>query len=188
MSKGVLFVLLALLSVPALAQLDTAKFRVWNQGDPLQWDDYVVNSQQKAWKHGFRVRAITSYQYIYMPQELHLDSCLNVITVLRRRTSWVRDTTDRYLLEHERIHFDIAELYARKMRQQFQQLDTRQATLKDAYALIDSLFKAGGNRQDQYDEETFYGRSSSTQRRWRKRIDVELRQLDEFSFRNRCSN
>ena len=179
---------MALLPVPALAQLDTAKFRVWNQDDPLQWGDYSVNSQQKAWKHGFRVRAITSYQYIYMPKELHLDSCLNVLTVLRRRTSWVNDTTNRYLLEHERIHFDIAELYARKMRQQFQQLDTHQATLEDVYALINILFKAGSDCQDQYDEETIYGQSSNTQQHWRKRIDAELKQLDAFSFKNRCSN
>ncbi len=188
MSKGAPFILFIMLSVPAVGQLDTAKFRVWDEYRALQWDDYLLNDQRKTRKHGFRIRAITSYQYIYSPEELHLDSCLNVLTVLRRRTSWVRDTIDGHLLEHERIHFDIAELYARKMREQFQQLDTSYATLKGTHALIDSLFKAGGDYQDRYDEDTFYGRSSSTQQRWRRQIDDELKQLNEFSFENVCTN
>lgn len=188
MSRWILFIFLTFLSVPVLGQVDTAKFRAWDKHSPLQWNDYLINNQRKAWRHGFRVNAITSYQYIYLPGELHLDSCLNVLTVLRRRTSWVKDTVDVHLLEHERTHFDIAELYARKIRKQFQQLDTNHATLKDAYALLDSLFKAGGDCQDRYDEETFYGRTSSTQQRWKKQVDAELKQLDEFSFGNVCTD
>ena len=187
MSKGVLLLLLTSLSIPARSQVDTARFRVWNEHNPLQWNDYQIDRRRKVLKHGFAVHAITSYQYFYLPQELDLDSCLNVLTTLRKRSSWVRDTTDRHLLEHERIHFDIAELYARKLREQFRRLNVNHATLKDAYARADSLFKAGGHCQDQYDQETFYGRSSTKQQQWKQQIDTKLKKLDEFSFENTCA-
>ena len=174
------------LSVPALGQLDTTRFRVWDEDAPLRWSDYTIDRERYEQKHGFAVQAITSYQYFYVPRELHPDSCLNVLTTLRKRSSWMHDTIDGRLLEHERIHFDIAELYARKLRQQFQRLDTSR-TLKNIYLLVDSLFKAGDQRQRQYDEETFYGRSSGKQRQWRQQVDNELKQLDEFSFENTCS-
>ena len=186
MGKGIFLILLIFLAIPALSQVDTTRFQVWSEQDPLQWNDYQVDRQRKLLKHGFAVHAVTSYQYFYLPRELHLDSCLNVLTTFRRYSSWVRDTTDLRLLEHERIHFDIAELYARKIRKQFRQLNMNN-TLKDAYTLADSLFNAGVHRQDQYDQETFYGRSSTKQQQWKKHINVELRQLNEFSFENTCA-
>ena len=185
MSQGALLILLALLSVPAWAQGDTTRFQPWSEGRPLQWNDYRIDDQRTLTKHGFAVQAITSYQYFYVPRELHPDSCLNVLTTFRKRSSWVRDTIDMRLLEHERIHFDIAELYARKIRKGFQQRDSHR-TLSDVYALIDSLLTEGDQYQRQYDQETFYGRSNTQQGHWKQQVDAELKRLDEFTFERAC--
>lgn len=180
-------ILLTCFCIPVLGQeIDTDRFKVWDQHELLEWTDYVVDSQRSKRKYGFATNANTSYQYFYLPKELNLDSCLNVLTVFRKRTSWVNDTSSEELLEHERIHFDIGELYARKMRKQLHCLSAEHHTLKDVYTLLDSLFKEGSRYQDQYDRETFYGRSSSIQIHWRNRIDAELRQLEEFSFEDTC--
>ena len=99
----------------------------------------------------------------------------------------MRDTVDQAVLEHEQIHFDIAEVYARKMREKFQAIHAANYTLGDIYHQVDDLLKAVDDYQDQYDQETFYGRSSRIQERWRNQIDDELKQLEEFSFENTCS-
>lgn len=180
------WILFILVSSPAWCQVDTSRYQTWDASNVLQWHDYRV-SQRNIAKHGFVVSAITSYQYYFFPRELHSDSCLNVLTLFRKKASWVRDTTEQIVLEHERIHFDIAELYARKMRKKFQSFRDAQYAVSDIYYQVDSLLDAVDQCQEQFDRDTFFGRSSRIQEQWRDRVDAELEQLGEFSFERTCN-
>ena len=184
--KGLVLMLLLSIGGSAQGQLvDTDRYKRWSKQQPLRWNDYRV-SQRNTIKHGFAVSAITSYQYYFLPRELHTDSCLNVLTLFRKKTSWVKDTVEQIVLEHEQIHFDIAELYARKIRERFQSFRGTQCSVSDIYYQVDSLLDAADRYQELFDRDTFYGRSSRIQERWRDQMDTELKQLEEFSFENTC--
>ena len=164
--------------------VDTSRFKLWQQHDLLQWEDYRVSASQKLLKHGFKVNAVTSYQYIFVPK-LNTDTCINLLTVFRKRNSWVKDTLHPLLLEHERIHFDIAELYARILRKAMFTLYLENTQQRDKYFIkIDSLFKAGAASQERYDQQTLYGFVMSRQHTWKDSIARELKRLHGFSFKS----
>ncbi len=91
-------------------------------------------------------------------------------------TSWVRPGHDTYsVLMHEQTHFDICELYTRKMRERISKvtitLSNLQTAVRDAYR---PLFQECADRQQRYDEETRHGTDDLAQARWTKMINTEL--------------
>jgi len=158
-------------------------FKLWHENDSLQWEDYKVTHKKKILKNGFMVDATTSYQYKFIPGNWREYDCINVATLFVFGSSWVEDTIDHTILEHERIHFDIAELYARKLRKALFFLYRKQIKSHTAYThKIDSLFTAGKQFQEAYDLETYYGQNESVQQVWKDHIHYELRQLDDYTF------
>jgi hypothetical protein len=84
---------------------------------------------------------------------------------------------DMQLLEHEQLHFDLAELAARRIRKRFVDLkdacaDSDQGDdLRDAIGEIDRELQAEQNR---YDHETGHGTKPAAQDQWKRRIRKQL--------------
>lgn len=72
--------------------------------------------------------------------------------------SWVRNRNER-VLRHEQLHFDIAEIYARKLT----------ATMNP-----DSLWKECYKIQNLYDNETNHSIDSVAQGRWERKINQQI--------------
>jgi hypothetical protein len=89
-----------------------------------------------------------------------------------KKEQWISDE----VLSHEQKHFDIVELYARKLRQQIASLTC--SDLKDAERKIDSLYaivsKDMDVYQDTYDAATDGSMNGDEQRKWNKKLDEEL--------------
>lgn len=94
--------------------------------------------------------------------------------------SWVRiDKRNRLdLLVHEQAHFDLCEVYARKLRKRVidsnYKLDMDQA--------IFEVFDAFKQRQKLYDQETNHSRNKEEQLEWLQIIASELLELKNYSF------
>ena len=99
--------------------------------------------------------------------------------------SWVRagSETDA-LLRHEQTHFDLTELFARRLRKQFTQLKDPCKDPQGARRIIDGavidMYRGWGQAQKSYDEETGQGTEASSQRAWDQRTQQELDALKEF--------
>lgn len=94
--------------------------------------------------------------------------------------SWtITDST--IVLEHERGHFYISEIYARKMRKQFVE---SKFNLKNLNNDVQNVFKKYNReldlRQDKYDLETKHSIDRKRQGEWTKQIQAELMQLEEY--------
>lgn len=164
---------------------DMNKYKIWNANDSLCWSDYVFSDFNQSLKYGIQAKAVTSLVHIYVPGIWHIDSCMNIVVALRKRYSFTQDTTDTRLLEHERIHFDIAEMFARYLRKEFLELSKSNENSLDQYlSLRDSLFKEASSFQDFYDSETVYGLNLKEQRVWTLQIKKELEEWKEYSFEN----
>ena len=96
--------------------------------------------------------------------------------------SWVLTQTDT-VLNHERGHFDITELFARKLRKE---ISRRKFTVANINREVPKLFRQINEQRDQmqdrYDEETNHSIDYSKQIAWEKHIQEELLALEEYKM------
>jgi hypothetical protein len=148
----------------------------WQPTYKLKWEDFRgkadSNSQFGA----------TSYPGIKYTLSANEDSfSARVICFFIKSKSWVRVISDTGLI-HEQGHFDIAELFARKLRKAFAEYKfNAQSIGKD----INTLFIL--NKQERtkmdilYDRETDFSRNRKQQLLWNKKIKAELDDLKKYT-------
>lgn len=101
--------------------------------------------------------------------------------------SWVRPdipphrTASPRTLRHEQTHFDLTEVFARRLRRAF---STVQGICpdhpKDARKLFDRLSRESQSKQKQYDQETAHGTALEAQSRWSRAVAASLDSLGGF--------
>jgi uncharacterized Fe-S cluster-containing MiaB family protein len=90
------------------------------------------------------------------------------------------------LLEHEQLHFDLGEVYARKIRKKVVEL-TRKG-VKDVNLFneaIHEILKESSETDQQYDTETLHGALDKQQEEWRKKINADLTALMPYKKQKR---
>lgn len=96
--------------------------------------------------------------------------------------SWVKGKKgSRELLAHEQLHFDISELYARKLRQQLATYELGEDVKQDLNGIYQKNEEGRRQMQELYDQETDHGLKKEAQARWQAFIEGELLKLAEFS-------
>ncbi len=96
-----------------------------------------------------------------------------------KKDDWINDE----VLAHEQKHFDIVELFARKIRKKIDSMTF--GSLKEAEEKVESLYQ-GLNKemdvyQDLYDKETDGSMDGDGQRKWEKKIAEEIKSLDAYA-------
>src|SRR5215470_809137 len=108
--KSILKIIVAIsLFLPVCALAQNEQFIEWSSAKRLTWEDYLAKPSSSS-----DAAAITSTA---LGVEYHLkNNTLSYIITCRfsKTNSWGRHKTD-YILQHEQGHFDITELFARKL-------------------------------------------------------------------------
>ncbi len=114
----------------------------------------------------------------------HNDSASVIIeAVFLPLRSWRRKGgSEADLLMHEQKHFDIAELYARKLRkyikeEEFNDIDELTLELNHYHKKI---MEELDHYQDKYDTKTDHSMNGPKQRKWNKKITSELNKMDYY--------
>lgn len=96
--------------------------------------------------------------------------------------SWIRQKymNDTAVLRHEQAHFDIAEIYARKLYKAFVEEGVSGYNLRDAESIYRKIFAEFQKCQERYDDETAHGTNVEEQKRWLRAIYVEFTELPEY--------
>ncbi|SJZ36444.1 DUF922 domain-containing protein [Sediminibacterium ginsengisoli] len=97
--------------------------------------------------------------------------------------SWVKPgfRHDGQVMNHERFHFNLAELYARKVRKLLSTYTFNPDTYKVQIAAFQKKFSDEMRaQQKRYDEETVHGTKVHTQADWEDAIKRELEELDTY--------
>jgi hypothetical protein len=78
-----------------------------------------------------------------------------------------------YILQHEQLHFDITEYYARLLRERIEpyQLKNDHESYDEVVKIYEEIVYQWNVTQDKYDEETDHGTNVVTQKRWRDYLD-----------------
>lgn len=147
----------------------------WNEFYKLQWDDFRGEPDPSS--HG---DAATAVLIKAKPFLVRKEISYDVVAVFNRSKSWIRDTSPS-LLAHERLHFDIAELYARKIRKKISELKASGVDdIKTFNAAIEQLLHESNAVDIQYDAETLHGAMSKKQASWEEKVADELDRLERY--------
>ena len=152
---------------------------IWSTKHKLSWNDFTGEPNYKR-----RASAISFLEInniiAYSNSEIY---SYTIIPVFVKSKSSVKNKNQN-LLEHEQIHFDIQEIFARKIRKHFQLLKKINAcdyTYSDIYLKYgDSLFVY----QNKYDLSTNYSSAQKNQEHWKEIAAKKLKKLDAFSVEN----
>lgn len=101
--------------------------------------------------------------------------------VFDKSKSWMRIKNEK-ILAHEQGHFDITELYARKLNEAMKNYVFNQSTAsKDMSAIYQRIMTEHEQTQQEYDRESDYSRNAEGQAKWSKKIANELKELEEYA-------
>lgn len=173
-----LIAFVALFAAPGQAQKEIP----WKENRKLTWGDF-----KKRVGNGGYYKAYTYSGIRYTVDEDNQQIVVSVDCYFVSDESWVYSKSqDPYLLNHEQVHFDITEIYARKMRQAFAPYEVgidefmSKLMIDEVRKVFNDLYDEMEERQKQYDKETNHSLIKEKQLEWNKLIEKELEELEEW--------
>ncbi len=144
----------------------------WSKNIPLQWKDFMGSPKQNQ---GFA--AMTSYCIETAEEE----GRVYINCSFDKKKSWrIKKKESENLLRHEQYHFNIAEVYARKMRKTIIDHKTRLGA-KEFTKIFKSTLNECETAQKKYDKDTNHSIIFQEQTKWENNTDKQLEELSNFS-------
>ncbi|MEX0314157.1 MAG: DUF922 domain-containing protein [Allomuricauda sp.] len=147
---------------------------LWNKDFKLSWSDFKGKVPPAAVPAATTASGI-SYKYSanLIHHEVELDFEVNAY--FYPNESWYKPTIcDDLILSHERLHFDITELFARKMRNKLSRTSFSENVKAEIRKIYRETLEELQKFQERYDWETNFSRNAAKQLEWNKRIAKEL--------------
>ncbi len=168
-------------------------FILWQENKKLKIQDFKADNKDtvKVNKQQF-LGAISAIRIEYSSFQRNKNSVpeFSIKTYFDPNESWMLLKND-YVLQHEQIHFDLTELYARKMRKSVESLQQKNITNISIYRkkiLNWNVMKEKASNQFDADNQDYYIKigqkilfqKNPKQEAWKKKVDQELFQYSLF--------
>jgi len=151
----------------------------WSADKKLSWNDFKAEPEK-----GYSAAALTStnikidFGYYNESLQYHIRCRFD------KNKSWGRVKND-YILSHEQVHFDIAEIYARKLNKVLKTYKPNEDHIsKDVNKIYENIMHEYYNKQEEYDKETNFSINKIKQEEWLKKVSNELSELKNYSNYN----
>ena len=171
------FLLIGLL-VALVAPVDTEEVIVWQADRKLTWDDF------KGAPHGpedfvASTNSGVAFSYSYGERNGRARIEYEVTANFYPLRSWYRaEIVDSYILSHEQTHFDITELFARKLRQRLSEIP-KDRNFKDAADAVYQQNEAERREmQEAYDRETDHSNIKAAEYQWQALVLLQLQEYE----------
>ncbi|WP_461377646.1 hypothetical protein [Cloacibacterium normanense] len=163
------------------------EFILWQENKKLKIQDFRADNKDtvKVNRQQF-LGAISAIRIEYSSFQRNKNSVPNfsIKTYFDPNESWMLLKND-YVLQHEQIHFDLTELYARKMRKSVESLRQKNVTNISIYRKKIqhwNVMKEKASNQFDADNQDYYIKigqkilfqKNSKQEAWKKKVDREL--------------
>jgi len=147
---------------------------LWHPEQRLSWANFKAEPIE-----GSKVAATTasglSYQFSTTEANGKYELDYTVSTFFYPERSWYHPKQcDEVILSHEQLHFDISELFARKMRKVMNATTFTKDVKAEVKAIYRKINKELAEFQQVYDIETNYSRNIEQQIFWNKKIKNAL--------------
>jgi len=161
----------------ATAVVRTPDTIYWQSARKLTWDDF----RGQAERSGESVALTSSGIGMAFRSNTNGESEFNVTCTFFCRNSWVKaEGRNDSVLQHEQLHFDLTELYARRLRQALDKLPAAQRKWSNVQKIYNEANRDCDKRQNDYDDETRHGIRHDVQQKWNGQIEAELKQLESY--------
>lgn len=172
--KYLLFLILATPFI-SMAQDKNEELLTWKT-KRLDWADYKGKPDPHS------DAAATTATYLGIEYNMKNETITYKVTCyFSKNRSWGLTKTD-YILSHEQGHFDIAEIFARKLHQRMKEYKFRRSTYKnDLENIYNEILEEKERTQNRYDQETNYSRNKEQQAKWLKKIEEMLEESEDHS-------
>lgn len=148
----------------------------WSDTKLLKWSDF--QGEPRAWSV-FVAQTVSVIEHTYSCDGNHFS--FNIKAKFNRSKSWTKTNRHPEVLLHEQKHFDLTEIYARKMRKAYLNIDNPcQYTMEDLGKIYDEYFLELRHMQTLYDIETDHGLDEADQEIWNAKIARQLASLDAY--------
>lgn len=179
MNSRILLLFLVFVFGVSFKQTQSTNEIYWQPNQYIQWNDFKgtpnVNSNLIALSTvGFKVNFSWEGK----------NRSAAVYAVFYQNDSWTKvfNTTETELLKHEQLHFDITELFARKLRKELSKRKFKSKYVnKEIQCVVDRLEREKNDYQNLYDKETKHSQSIKQQIDWEKSVAVQLEELREYA-------
>ncbi|HVK46985.1 MAG TPA: DUF922 domain-containing protein, partial [Pseudobacter sp.] len=148
----------------------------WSETRKLGWGDFKARPDPSS-ANAAMTNSIINIEFNF--DDTSLDYTINCR--FDKNRSWVKVRTIP-VLQHEQGHFDIAEIYARKLAREMSGYKFNPVTVKDdVNNIYDRIMKVYQQEQQQYDLQTDFSRNKEKQAEWLNRIAADLKSLQAFA-------
>lgn len=148
----------------------------WTMNERLCWDDF--KSEPKT---GTDAVASTSTSLGIAYQMVNGDLTYHITCNFSKVKSWGLMKTD-YILAHEQGHFDITEIYARKLNEALENYEFNRKTFKkDINQIYQSIVLQKEEMQKLYDGESDHSRHRKLQYEWLDKIQQLLIETEAYA-------
>ena len=162
--------------------IDNDKIIVWNQNRKLTFNDYLKPVPANAtWE-----MAATTVTIECLPKNINGKIVFTTRALFSKEGSWFKPEAKNNInvLNHEQLHFDIAELYARILRKYLITGKNYKAeTGEDAdkmKVIISNNLRAEETENARYDVESNHGRNKEKQHQWEQDVANRMKELEAY--------
>ena len=166
---------------------------LWESNNSLQINDFKALQKDTVKTGGKKflgaisaisIEVITTQKSRYTPPKLVVKNYFD------KQQSWMLVKND-YVLQHEQIHFNISELYARKIRKSADSLARKNITNLNIYRnMVNNWEQKKQKTNNQFDAENddsflkigkeIFFKKNPKQKEWKNNIEDELNEMNEF--------
>ncbi|MEO5947736.1 MAG: DUF922 domain-containing protein [Chitinophagaceae bacterium] len=170
------FICLMLFSSSLFAQSDKEELIKWDDNKRLNWADYKGKPDDSS------DAAASTSTYLVIDYSIWQNTMTYKIQSMFSKTrSWGLHKTD-YILSHEQGHFDIAEVFARKLHKKMSEYKFNKRTYQKSLGNIyDEVVEEKTEMQNDYDRETRHSINKVKQAQWLRKIKKLLEEYEDYA-------
>jgi hypothetical protein len=147
----------------------------WSQDRKLTWEDFKEKAPKNARAAATTASGIT-YQFSTSGTRDKMELDYEISTFFYPNKSWYQpQLCDSLILSHEQLHFDISELFARRMRKRLAKGAFTQNLKAEVKVIYREIMEELEAFQDLYDNQTNFSRDNEQQLLWNSKIETALR-------------
>jgi hypothetical protein len=165
-----------IIPIVSIAQSKDEELLDWSASRKLTWNDY------KASPDPDNDAAASTTTYLAIEYNITSSSFgYKIQSRFSKTRSWGLHKTD-YILSHEQGHFDIAEIFARKLNKQMSEYKFNKKTYQqDLNKTYKDILDEKEKMQNDYDKETNHSINKEKQAEWVKKIAKMLEEYKNFA-------
>lgn len=155
---------------------DPEEYIEWGEHEKLTWEVYDAEPAENTFGDAGTAVKIKAKPYVVRGEIYY-----NVYALFNKEKSWCKGKSEE-LLAHEQLHFDIAELTARKVRRAVEKMQENNVDdLKTFNNAIKKILVKSNDFDAQYDKDTFHGLIREKQQEWQEKISEQLSVLEAYA-------